>query len=112
MVAENFRFKWCLTGSAISQAVAKQHYLQVTDEHFNAQNGDAGALQDPVQFGAEVARSDSQSEMPHPASSKESDGMRQYQVLSIPPAGLEPATPCLEGRCSIHLSYGGNSQNR
>ena len=20
-------------------------------------------------------------------------------------AGLEPATPCLEGRCSIHLSY-------
>src|SRR6266850_3574016 len=24
----------------------------------------------------------------------------------IGPAGLEPATPCLEGRCSIHLSYG------
>ena len=22
------------------------------------------------------------------------------------PAGLEPATPCLEGRCSIQLSYG------
>ena len=22
------------------------------------------------------------------------------------PAGLEPATPCLEGRCSVHLSYG------
>jgi hypothetical protein len=22
------------------------------------------------------------------------------------PAGLEPATPCLEGRCSIRLSYG------
>lgn len=22
------------------------------------------------------------------------------------PAGLEPATLCLEGRCSIHLSYG------
>ena len=21
------------------------------------------------------------------------------------PAGLEPATPCLEGRCSIQLSY-------
>ena len=24
----------------------------------------------------------------------------------VGPAGLEPATPCLEGRCSIHLSYG------
>ena len=22
------------------------------------------------------------------------------------PAGLEPAAPCLEGTCSIHLSYG------
>jgi hypothetical protein len=26
---------------------------------------------------------------------------------TIPPAGLEPATPCLEGRCSIRLSYEG-----
>jgi len=24
----------------------------------------------------------------------------------IRPEGLEPSTPCLEGRCSIHLSYG------
>src|SRR5262245_51587999 len=24
----------------------------------------------------------------------------------VGPAGLEPATLCLEGRCSIHLSYG------
>src|SRR3954471_5375700 len=27
-------------------------------------------------------------------------------TLFIGPAGLEPATPCLEGRCSIQLSYG------
>jgi hypothetical protein len=27
---------------------------------------------------------------------------------TIGPAGLEPATPCLEGRCSIQLSYGPN----
>ena len=26
------------------------------------------------------------------------------------PAGLEPATPCLEGRCSIRLSYGATDQ--
>lgn len=28
----------------------------------------------------------------------------------VPPAGLEPATPCLEGRCSIQLSYEGMGQ--
>src|ERR1700704_6267732 len=29
----------------------------------------------------------------------------------IGPAGLEPATPCLEGRCSIQLSYGPAREN-
>jgi hypothetical protein len=29
-----------------------------------------------------------------------------FETLQIGPAGLEPATPCLEGRCSIQLSYG------
>jgi hypothetical protein len=27
-------------------------------------------------------------------------------ILLAIPAGLEPATLCLEGRCSIQLSYG------
>lgn len=27
-------------------------------------------------------------------------------VFLVRPEGLEPSTPCLEGRCSIHLSYG------
>ncbi len=27
-------------------------------------------------------------------------------ILLVRPEGLEPSTPCLEGRCSIHLSYG------
>jgi hypothetical protein len=30
---------------------------------------------------------------------------RLYIVLAIP-EGLEPPTPCLEGKCSILLSYG------
>src|SRR5581483_5026062 len=30
--------------------------------------------------------------------------MLYFEVVG--PAGLEPATLCLEGRCSIHLSYG------
>ncbi len=29
-----------------------------------------------------------------------------YWDLLVRPAGFEPATPCLEGRCSIRLSYG------
>ena len=32
--------------------------------------------------------------------------------MRVPRAGLEPATTCLEGRCSIHLSYRGISQNQ
>ena len=31
-------------------------------------------------------------------------------TLDVRPAGLEPATPCLEGRCSIRLSYGRKMQ--
>jgi hypothetical protein len=30
-----------------------------------------------------------------------------YPTNQIPPTGLEPVTLCLEGRCSIHMSYGG-----
>ncbi len=40
----------------------------------------------------------------------QSHGLRapcRYDVEDMAiPAGLEPATPCLEGRCSIQLSYG------
>ncbi len=33
-------------------------------------------------------------------------GMHGDNFGMATPAGLEPATPCLEGRCSIQLSYG------
>src|SRR5438128_12528953 len=40
------------------------------------------------------------------------DGLPDQKIaFEIGPAGLEPATPCLEGRCSIHLSYGPKSCN-
>ncbi len=30
----------------------------------------------------------------------------QLPKNQVGPAGIEPTTPCLEGRCSIQLSYG------
>jgi hypothetical protein len=30
----------------------------------------------------------------------------KFLIFLAIPAGFEPATPCLEGRCSIQLSYG------
>ena len=33
-------------------------------------------------------------------------------ALVAPPGGLEPPTVCLEGSCSIPLSYGGLEGNR
>ena len=36
-----------------------------------------------------------------------SDSSYSFQFNEMArPAGLEPAAICLEGRCSIHLSYG------
>ncbi len=40
------------------------------------------------------------------ANYKMNEGKSDKQVA--PPAGIEPATYCLEGSCSIQLSYGGN----
>lgn len=36
-------------------------------------------------------------------------GVYLFHHMGIRPAGLEPATPDLEGRCSIQLSYGRKS---
>ncbi len=32
--------------------------------------------------------------------------------MMVRPAGLEPATPCLEGKCSIRLSYGRKNKSK
>ena len=46
--------------------------------------------------------------MPKPKPDEEGDAVdleQDLKALAIP-AGFEPATLCLEGRCSIQLSYG------
>ena len=45
----------------------------------------------------------------------EAEGFNKYRsnwTYLAPPGGLEPPTVCLEGSCSIPLSYGGLEGNR
>jgi hypothetical protein len=44
--------------------------------------------------------------MGHPRQTNEKKGYLYEFIEMATPAGLEPATTCLEGRCSIQLSYG------
>ena len=106
-LAEEFPIHVVCAWLGNSQAVAKKHYLQVTDEHFK-QAADAVESQVahyPAHQGSPACNNSRQ------RVSKPSEKTNSLDE-TVPPAGLEPATPCLEGRCSIHLSYGGNSPNR
>jgi integrase len=91
-----------------SEAVAAKHYLQVTDEHFAKASGPT------AQAAHRTAQSEANSTRQAATEEQAEDGKcytvslsRQLSEERIPPARLERATPCLEGRCSIHLSYGG-----
>lgn len=94
-----------------SQPVAAEHYLQLTDEHFDRAIQDGHekispkAVQYPVQQPAEERRSSSQVVRSSvPQSSVVSTGFDDFQPDStdcqnskVPPAGFEPATSGLEG---------------
>ena len=82
-LAESFPIHVVCKWIGNSQAVAKEHYLQVTDVHFEAA---CSALHNPVQFGAETVRS-------------ESHGVQKPSrnapciANSVTPTGLEPVLP-------------------
>ena len=92
-----------------SRLVARQHYLQVTDEHFRqAAQNPAHAAQNPAQYLAAQDRTD-----PQPTLHNEPENAilplsaakcRSVQELLMGGTGLEPVTSCVSSRRSIHLS--------
>jgi hypothetical protein len=71
-----------------SPDIARKHYLQVMDEHFERAIRMQDALLNPVQLGAETQRSDSQTKMPHPVSSEECNETRQCTSVLAEGTGL------------------------
>lgn len=82
-----------------SEAVARKHYLQVTEEHF--EQAGKSALQKAVQQPAEMDRTASHPESPSLIFAEESDELLFSASEIIRLAGFEPATYGLGNRCSI-----------
>jgi integrase len=88
------------------QAVAAEHYLQVTDADFE-RGAKSGAV--AVQFPMQQAAAPNGKELKKTRNSSKKTGSlpelatscNVQQNCRLPPAGLEPATGGLENRCSI-----------
>ena len=76
-------------------AVARDHYLKVTDEDYDRASGKEA--QNPA-HSASVRRRQGPSQE---TESKENPVKASNRKNPIPPAGFEPATPALGKRCSI-----------
>ncbi len=86
-----------------SQAVAQEHYLQTTDEHFaKAAIEPTGALQKALPMVAEEKRSEANEESDDTGNSPASASMRHCTLVPVSPAGLEPTTYGLKVRCSTN----------
>ena len=80
-----------------TQAVAQKHYLQVTDEHYEA-------AQNPAQQAHAKDSSTSQERTRIPDFSEEGDEVRLPTSRKVGATGLEPVTPSVSSWCSIQLS--------
>lgn len=83
-----------------SEAVAKKHYLQVTDEHFERASGEA--TQKTTQQAAESTRMDQNSPTKKPKNPGKSEIPRYLTPYQAPPEGLEPSTSRLTAGCSTN----------
>jgi hypothetical protein len=77
-----------------SQAIADRHYLQTTEAHFRrACSEPTGALQNPVQLEAELARDEPQDKNKPLAIFENCEGLSTCIGVHIPPRGFEPLSP-------------------
>ena len=84
-----------------SVAVAKKHYLQVTDNHFDAAAGGANMVQN-LSGGANMVQNSQAPKSKNPAKSEVSKSAKALKSKQAPPVGLEPTTNGLTVRCSTN----------
>lgn len=86
-----------------TEAVARENYLQVTDEHFAmAAAKETGLLAQNLQPVADTSCQDTTAEPEEFLDRGESEMYSTCGASGARPAGLEPATPGSEDQCSIH----------
>jgi len=85
-----------------SQAVARKHYLQVTEDHFRR------AAQNPAQYPAEPGLPEQKAEtadvQKSPDLPQDSEPYMSVHKSLVGDSGFEPLTSCVSSRRSIHLS--------
>ena len=85
-----------------SQAVARKHYLQVTEDHFRR------AAQNPAQCPAEPGLTERKAETADvqkgPDLPQDSESYMGVHKSLVGDSGFEPLTSCVSSRRSIHLS--------
>jgi hypothetical protein len=106
-LAESYPVQVAAAWLGHSPAVAARHYLQTTEEHFTratyveAKQAAQKAAQQPPQMPRNAVKAKTEEVVLQGIS----EDCKHMQTSLVRLAGLEPAATCLEGRCSIHLSY-------
>ena len=98
-LAETFPIHVVCAWIGNSESVAKKHYLQVTDDHFNRA---AKAVQNAVQQATDLGSTLRQGPEATPDIPREICNSAEILNILAPPQGLEPWTSGLTVRCSTN----------